>query len=374
MAKATVLVIEDEGDLLEVLEFNLRRAGFEVLRAEEGRSGLCLALERAPDILVLDLMLPGMDGKEICRRLRRDPATRNMPIIMLTALATEKDRIIGLELGADDYLTKPFSPRELVLRVEAILRRTGEPAAGAGSPLRRGELAIDPQRHLVTVAGNPLDLTVTEFRLLCHLVRRAGRVQTREVLLDKVWGYAYQGYARTVDTHIRRLRRKLGPLSERIETVRGIGYRYQDLQPGLNLLFLCTGNSCRSQMAEAWTQKLKGAEVAAYSAGVSPQGLDPRAVTVMAEAGLDISGRRAKAPDRLQGVEFHWVVTLCERARQECPYYPGAVKRLHLPLPDPPRLAAGAGSEEEALGFYRQVRDEIRRFVQGLPQNLQSPA
>ncbi len=374
MNEATVLVIEDEADLLEVLEFNLRRAGFQVLRAEEGRAGLRLAQEQKPDLLVLDIMLPGIDGKEICRRLRRDPATARIPILMLTALATEQDRISGLELGADDYLTKPFSPRELVLRVQAILRRTLGPDETKDSTLRRGELAIDSQRHQVKVAGNPLDLTVTEFRLLRHLVRHAGRVQTREVLLDKVWGYAYQGYARTVDTHIRRLRRKLGPLSDRIETVRGIGYRYQDLRPALSLLFLCTGNSCRSQMAEAWTQKLKGAEVAAYSAGVSPQGLDPRAVAVMAEVGLDIEGRRSKDPGQLVGVDFDWVVTLCDRARQECPFYPGPVKRLHLPLDDPPLLAAGAKSQEQALECYRRVRDEIKDFVTGLPHNLVEPA
>jgi two-component system phosphate regulon response regulator PhoB len=227
MNAAAVLVIEDERDILDVIDFNLRQAGFKVLRAGDGAEGLRLAMTQRPDIVLLDLMLPGLDGKEVCRRLRGGKITRNMPIVMLTALAGETDRIIGLELGADDYITKPFSPRELVLRVKAVLRRTREGADDSG-PLRKGALAIDPVRHSVELDGAELTLTVTEFRLLERLVRHAGMVQTREVLLEKVWGYAYEGYARTVDTHIRRLRQKLGPLQDKIETVRGVGYRFRE--------------------------------------------------------------------------------------------------------------------------------------------------
>ncbi len=227
MSKPTVLVVEDERDILEVVDFNLRQAGCKVLKAADGLEGLRLAQSESPDLVILDLMLPGLDGKEVCRRLRQGEATRPIPILMLTALASKTDRIIGFELGADDYLTKPFSVRELVLRVQAILRRTLEPAAGGGR-LSLGELVIDPERHRAEAAGRDLELTATEFRLLHHLATHAGKVQTREVLLERVWGYAYEGYARTVDTHVRRLRKKLGDLAGLIETVRGIGYRFQE--------------------------------------------------------------------------------------------------------------------------------------------------
>ncbi len=227
MSQPTVLVVEDEKDILELVEFNLTQAGMRVLKAADGANGLKLALGERPDLVVLDLMLPGLEGKEVCRRLRQHEATRNLPILILTALAGETDRIIGFEIGADDYLTKPFSPRELVLRVRAILRRANEPEAGSAA-LRTAGMVIDPERHRVAVDGRELELTATEFKLLHHLAAHAGRVQTREVLLNKVWGYAYQGYARTVDTHIRRLRKKLGGLSDEIETIRGIGYRFRE--------------------------------------------------------------------------------------------------------------------------------------------------
>jgi len=227
MAKSTVLVVEDEKDILDVLDFNLRQAGFRVLKTTDGAEGLRLAQSERPDLIVLDLMLPGMDGKEVCRRLRQQESTRHLPVLMLTALASETDRIIGFELGAEDYLTKPFSPRELVLRVQAIIRRTHDDEENAG-PIRLGKLSIDPERHLIEVDGRELQLTATEFRLLHHLAAHVGKVQTREVLLERVWGYAYEGYARTVDTHIRRLRKKLGEMSDQIETVRGIGYRFRD--------------------------------------------------------------------------------------------------------------------------------------------------
>jgi two-component system, OmpR family, phosphate regulon response regulator PhoB len=226
MGKPTVLVVEDERDIQDLVEFNLRQAGYKVLKAGDGLEGLRLAQTETPDLVVLDLMLPGMDGKEVCRRLKQGESTRGIPVLMLTALAEETDRIIGFEIGADDYLTKPFSPRELSLRIQAILRRTAEPDAPGGL-LRRDGLFIDPDRHLVEVEGQAVELTATEFRLLHHLASHAGKVQTREVLLERVWGYAYEGYARTVDTHVRRLRKKLGGLSEAIETIRGIGYRYR---------------------------------------------------------------------------------------------------------------------------------------------------
>ncbi len=229
MGKPTVLVVEDERDIQDLVEFNLRQSGYRVLKAADGLDGLRLAQSEKPDLVVLDLMLPGLDGKEVCRRLKQGESTRTIPILMLTALAEETDRIIGFEIGADDYLTKPFSPRELSLRIQAILRRTAEPEAGGGH-LRLDGLVIDPERHLVEVDGEAVDLTATEFRLLHHLASHAGKVQTREVLLERVWGYAYEGYARTVDTHVRRLRKKLGRLSEAIETIRGIGYRYRSAE------------------------------------------------------------------------------------------------------------------------------------------------
>ena len=227
MAKATVLVVEDEKDIIDVVDFNLQQAGYRVLKAADGAEGLRLARDQSPDLVVLDLLLPAMDGKEVCRRLKQGEDTRDIPVLMLTALASETDRIIGFEIGADDYLTKPFSPRELVLRVHAILRRSQEPASDA-APLNLPGLSIDPARHVAQADGMDLDLTATEFKLLHYLAAHAGKVQTREVLLSRVWGYAYEGYARTVDTHVRRLRKKLGSLADRIETVRGIGYRFRE--------------------------------------------------------------------------------------------------------------------------------------------------
>ncbi len=230
---AKILIVEDEPDILEVLSYNLRQAGFEVSTAEEGEEGLRLAEEQTPDLVVLDLMLPGMDGLELCRLLKQRESLRRVPVLMLTAKAEEVDRIVGLELGADDYVTKPFSPRELVLRIRAILRR-GVGKAGEGEEegrLEIGPLVIDPKAHQVQVASHPIELTATEFRLLHTLAQRRGRVQTRDELLEVVWGYQYSGYGRTVDTHIRRLREKLGEACEWVETVRGVGYRFRR-EPG----------------------------------------------------------------------------------------------------------------------------------------------
>ena len=223
-AKPKFLVVDDESDALEVLGFKLREAGYEPVFASDGTSALALARTERPALVVLDLMLPEIDGLEVCRLLRRDPATSGLPIIMLTAKATETDRIVGLEIGADDYVTKPFSPRELVLRIKKVLARAtaGDDPSGH---LRIGDLDIDVSRHAVHVKGKPVTLTATEFKLLEVLVRRRGRVQTRDRLLQDVWGYENPIDTRTVDTHMRRLRERIGSAAHLLETVRGVGYR-----------------------------------------------------------------------------------------------------------------------------------------------------
>lgn len=222
-----ILIVEDEKDIVDLVAYHLKQAGFSTLTALDGPSGLERAKKERPGLVILDLMLPGMDGKDICRALKSNPLTQSIPILMLTARTEEVDRVIGFELGADDYVTKPFSPRELVLRVKAILRGKDGPAEGE-KMIRIGDLLIDIDRHRVSVKNNPVQLTSTEFKLLVELASNRGRVQTRERLLDKVWGYTYEGYARTVDTHIRRLREKLGPLGDFIETIRGVGYRFRE--------------------------------------------------------------------------------------------------------------------------------------------------
>lgn len=230
MARERILLIEDEPDLAEVLHYNLEKEGFQVDVAHRGDTGLELARRESPDLILLDLMLPGIDGLEVTRLLKRDPATTHLPIVMLTARGEEVDRIVGLELGADDYISKPFSPREVVLRVKAVLRRSQpEPETGAGDTeverLELGGIELDISGHQLRVQGKEVPLTATEFRLLRLLMERAGRVQTRGQLLSDVWGYAEDIDSRTVDTHIRRLRRKLGAEADRIETVIGVGYR-----------------------------------------------------------------------------------------------------------------------------------------------------
>ncbi len=227
MNKPTVLVVEDENDILELVAFNLEAAGFKVVKARDGQQGLAQARSLRPDLVVLDLLLPGLDGREVCRQIKRGADTDQIPVLILSALAEETDRVVGFEIGADDYLTKPFSPRELVLRARAILRRTQPPAAPSGH-LRRGGLVMDPDRHQAEMDGRPLELTVTEFKLLHQLAAHPGRVLSRELLLETVWGYQYQGYSRTVDTHVRRLRKKLGPRQDLIDTVRGLGYRFKE--------------------------------------------------------------------------------------------------------------------------------------------------
>jgi two-component system phosphate regulon response regulator PhoB len=225
--KSKVLVVDDEPDARELAEFNLKRAGFEVVTAADGAEALQKIRESVPNLIVLDVMLPEMDGLEVCKAIRADPRTANVPVIMLTAKAAEIDRVLGLELGADDYLTKPFSPRELVLRIRNLLGR--RPALiSSKESLRIGPLCIDVGRHEVTVRGKRIDLTATEFRLITVLAQRRGRVQSREHLLRDVWEYDTMIDTRTVDTHMRRLREKLGPAAAHLETVRGVGYRFLD--------------------------------------------------------------------------------------------------------------------------------------------------
>ncbi len=219
----SILIIEDEGDIRRLLRFNLEREGFTVLEASDGTEGLKTATSRLPDLVVLDIMLPGIGGFDVCARLKRQASTAAIPVLILTARGEEVDRIIGLTLEADDYVVKPFSVRELVLRIRAILRRGRR--TGIGPDLHSGELFLDAEAHRVTIDGRELSLTATEFRLLEDLMRHAGVVRTREQLLTAVWGYSFEGYARTVDTHVRRLRAKLGREAESLETVRGVGYR-----------------------------------------------------------------------------------------------------------------------------------------------------
>lgn len=218
-----ILVVEDDTDIRALLRFNLEREGFAVLEAPDGVQGLELARRHRPDLILLDVMLPGLDGFEVCRRLGAQAETALIPVLVLTARGEEMDRVVGLSLGADDYVVKPFSVREILLRIRAILRRSER---GAESPLfERHGIRLCPDSHMAEAGGKNLDLTATEFRLLEDLLRHAGSVRTREQLLNRVWGYSFEGYARTVDTHVRRLRVKLGGCAAVLETVRGVGYK-----------------------------------------------------------------------------------------------------------------------------------------------------
>ena len=223
--KPKVLIVEDEPDAVDLLLFNLKNAGFDVSTAMDGAEALKKARLVTPNLIILDIMLPEVDGLEVCKILRRDPVTAGIPIIMLTAKAAEIDRIVGLELGADDYLTKPFSPRELLLRVKKLLARHQSPTEKLDH-IRAGDLVIDIPKHSVSLRGRQIDLTATEFNLLVALARRRGRVQSREQLLTEVWKYDNFIDTRTVDTHMRRLREKLGDRAEYLDTVRGVGYRF----------------------------------------------------------------------------------------------------------------------------------------------------
>lgn len=224
MARNRVFVVEDEPDIAEVLGYNLEKEGFEVEIAHRGDTALEEIRRDPPDLLILDLMLPGLDGLELTRALKRETPTSRVPILMLTAKGDEVDRIVGFELGADDYIAKPFSPREVVLRVKAVLRRA-QPEPAENDLLRLGAIELDIPGHRLRVEDEEVALTATEFRLLRVLMERVGRVQSRSRLLSDVWGYAEDIDSRTVDTHIRRLRRKLGVEADRVETVIGVGYR-----------------------------------------------------------------------------------------------------------------------------------------------------
>jgi two-component system phosphate regulon response regulator PhoB len=222
----TILIIEDEQDVVDLLALNLRRAGFAILTAADGAAGLEKARAEKPDLIILDLMLPKLPGLEVCKILKTDLHTRRIPIMMLTAKAEEIDRIVGLEFGADDYVPKPFSPREVILRIKAIMRRSeGKPD---DERLTAGPITIDPERHEVLIHGRRVNLTSLEFKLLRTLMQRRGRVQTRDRLLNEVWGYESVIDTRTVDTHVRRLRKKLGKAAGIIESVRGFGYRLKE--------------------------------------------------------------------------------------------------------------------------------------------------
>ena len=224
----TVLLCDDERDLLSVLDFNLRAAGFETILATRGEEALLALKRRVPDLVLLDLMLPDLPGTEICRRIKSDPRTRHVPVVMLTAKGEEVDRVVGFELGADDYVTKPFSVRELVLRLKAVLRRAG---GGPSKELPRaqvGPIRVDAAAHRAFAEGVEIELTPLEFRLLTTFMSRLGRVQSREQLLEDVWEMSPDVETRTVDTHVKRLREKLGAGRDLLETVRGIGYRMVD--------------------------------------------------------------------------------------------------------------------------------------------------
>ena len=220
-----ILIVEDDADIAESLNYNLKREGFRPSVAESGEKGLRLALDErtAPSLIILDLMLPGMSGMELCRRLRREPQTEKTPIIMLTAKAAEADKITGLDTGADDYIVKPFSIKEVIARVRAVLRRAEKESAPT---YKDDKLAVDFADMRVICDGADVRLTRKEFALLSHLIKNSGRVATRQQLLDNVWGYSYFGDTRTLDVHIRRLRQKMDTCGGCIETVVGIGYRF----------------------------------------------------------------------------------------------------------------------------------------------------
>lgn len=228
MARETILIVEDEEDILELLRYNLSREGYGVLAATSGEEAIKAALNRLPDLILLDLMLPGLDGLEVCRRLKHNAQTRAIPLVMVTAKGEEPDIVAGLELGADDYVTKPFSPRVLLARVRAVLRRKAMQPPDDASPYQIQGLSIHPGRHEVLVQGRPVELTVKEFRLLHALARRPGWVLTRTQIVNAVHGDDYPVSDRAVDVMIVGLRKKLEPLGHLVETVRGVGYRFQE--------------------------------------------------------------------------------------------------------------------------------------------------
>ena len=228
MAHETILVIEDEEDILELIRYNLDREGYRVVCAESGEKGLEIARRQRPDLLLLDLMLPGLDGLEVCKRLKTDASVSTLPIVMVTARGEEADVVTGLELGAEDYVTKPFSPRVLVARVRAVLRRRRETPVDDNAIIRTHGIEIHPGRHVVSVDGAPIDLTATEFKILHFLAKRPGWVFTRYQIVDGIRGPNYPVTERSIDVQIVALRRKLGEKGAAIETVRGVGYRFSE--------------------------------------------------------------------------------------------------------------------------------------------------
>ncbi|MBN1675125.1 MAG: response regulator transcription factor [Kiritimatiellae bacterium] len=227
MPKRKILIVEDDRDIARLVRYNLEKSGFATVEAGTGEAALDLLSRERVDLIVLDLMLPEIDGLDVCRRIKQSERLADLPVLMLTAKGEEVDRIVGFELGADDYVTKPFSPRELVLRVKAILRRQVRQVAGK-DVLRAGGIEVAVAGHRVTAGGMPIDLTALEFKLLVTLMARIGRVQTRDRLLEDVWDVYGEVTTRTVDTHVKRLRQKLGAAGARIETVRGVGYRVRE--------------------------------------------------------------------------------------------------------------------------------------------------
>lgn|SRR3989338_5564651 len=220
-----ILIVDDEADILTLLEYNLDKAGFEVVSAQDGPEAIELTKKKRPDLIILDIMLPSMEGTEVCKIIKKDEATSHIPVIMLTAKGEEVDRIVGFELGAEDYITKPFSPRELILRVKAVLKRLHGQQEKIKS-ITAGPIFIDINKLLVTLSGKTLKLTAIEFNLIVELTKARGNVLSRNELLDRVWGTDVYVTDRTVDTHIRRLREKMGKAAKYIETVRGFGYRF----------------------------------------------------------------------------------------------------------------------------------------------------
>jgi len=227
MGERKILIIEDDKDIVEMLDYNLKEEGYETISALNGEQGISLAGKERPDLIILDIMLPIMDGFEVCRTLKNDDRVAHIPIIILSAKSQETDKVVGLELGADDYITKPFSPRELIARTRAILRR--RKAEQPGSIIQRGRITIDRTRHKVTVGGKKISLTLTEFKLLEFMARRPGAVFSRARILDAVAGQDTIVCDRTVDAHVKSLRHKLGPVKDYIETIRGAGYRFKEV-------------------------------------------------------------------------------------------------------------------------------------------------
>lgn len=223
-----ILLVDDESDVTELVAYHLKAKGFQVEVVNDPNGSIGAARSFLPDLVILDVMMPDLNGIQICRMLRADPKLKKVPVIFLTAKAEENDRVQGLETGADDYICKPFSTKELILRIQTIFRRLSESVAEEPKHLQAGQISVDVERHIVTVHGKPVDLTATEFNLLRLLMERRGRVQTREHLLINVWNYETEIETRTVDTHVRRLREKLGDEADWIETIRGVGYRFAE--------------------------------------------------------------------------------------------------------------------------------------------------